>query len=382
MSVEPRICIVGVGESDCGHVPDKSALQLHQQAAQAALKDAGLTKDDVDGLFSCGDDWTHALQLAEYLALHPSYVDSTQIGGASWELFVAHAVAALRAGMCNVALLVYGSTARADFRRRRLRDYTPLPHGPAQFEASYGLTLVGKYALAARRHMHEYGTTRRQLAAVAVAMNQWAQMNPRAFHYGKPLTVEAALKSRMIADPLRQADCCLRTDGGGAVILTTAERARDLRTKPVEVLGTGAALSHLHMAQWADMTDLVAAQSGRRALEQAGVTPKDVDVLQVYDAFTILVLLTLEALGFCGRGESGSLAESGALGPGGALPTNTDGGGLACNQPGMRGVFLLVEAVLQLRGECGPRQVPNAHVALCNGTGGYLSSCATVVLGA
>ncbi len=382
MSVEPRICIVGVGESDCGHVPDKSGLELHRQAAHAALADAGLKKEAVDGLFSCGDEWTHVLQVAEYLGLQPSYVDSTQIGGASWESFVAHAVAALRARMCSVALLVYGSTARSDFKRRRARDYTPPPRGPAQFEAAYGLTLVGKYALVARRHMHEYGTTRRHLAAVAVAMNQWAQMNPRAFHHGKPLTIDDALKSRLIADPLRQADCCLRTDGGGAVILTTAERARDLRTKPVEVLGTGEALSHLHMAQWPDMTDLVAAQSGRRALVEAGITPKDVDVLQVYDAFTILVLLTLEALGFCGRGESGPLVESGALGPGGALPTNTDGGGLACNQPGMRGVFLLIEATRQLRGECGARQVPNAQVALCNGTGGYLSACSTVVLGA
>jgi acetyl-CoA acetyltransferase len=379
--VEPRICIVGVGESDCGHVPDKSALQLHQQAAQAALADAGLKKDDVDGLFSCGDEWTHTLQLAEYLGMRPSYVDSTQIGGASWELFVEHAVAALRAGMCNVALLVYGSTARSDVQRRRLRDYTPAPHGPAQFEAPYGLTLVGKYALAARRHMHEYGTTRRQLAAVAVAMNRWAQMNPKAFHYGKPLSIDDALKTRMIADPLRQADCCLRTDGGGAVILTTAERARDLRAKPVRVLGTGEAVSHLHMTQWSDMPDLVAADSARRAMQQAGVGPQDIDVLQVYDAFTILVLLTLEALGLCRRGESGPLVESGALAPGGALPTNTDGGGLACNQPGMRGVFLLIEAARQLRGECGARQVPDAQVALCNGTGGYLSACGTVVLG-
>jgi acetyl-CoA acetyltransferase len=379
--VEPRICIVGVGESDCGEVPNKSALQLHQQAAQAALEDAGLRKDAIDGLFSCGDDWTHTLQLAEYLGVRPSYVDGTQIGGASWELFVEHAVAALRAGMCSVALLVYGSTARSDLTRRRARDATPPPRGPAQFEAPYGLTLVGKYALAARRHMHEYGTTRRQLAAVAVAMNQWAQLNPKAFHHGKPLGIDDALKTRMIADPLRAADCCLRTDGGGAVILATAERARDLRAKPVHVLGTGVGLSHLHMAQWHDMSDMVAAESGRRALQQAGVTPKDVDVLQLYDAFTIMVLLTLEALGFCGRGESGALVDSGALGPGGAWPTNTDGGGLACNQPGMRGVFLLVEATRQLRGECGARQVPSARLALCNGTGGYFSACSTVVLG-
>jgi len=376
------ICIVGVAESDSGSLPDRTAWQLHHQAARAALADAGLKKDDVDGLFSCGDDWTHALQLAEYLGLQPTYVDSTQLGGASWECFVGHAVAALQAGMCNVALLVYGSTSRSDGQRRRAGDAAPPPRGPAQYEAPYGLTLIGKYALAARRHMHDYGTTSRQLAAVAVAAHRWAQQNPKAFRYGKPLSLEDALKTRMIADPLRQADCCLRTDGGGAVILTTAERARDLRQKPIRVLGAAHAVSHLHLSQWADMPDFTAAQSGRRALQQAGISARDVDVLEVYDAFTIMVLLTLEALGFCGRGESGAFAETGALAPGGTLPTNTDGGGLACNHPGMRGLFLLIEATHQLRGACGNRQVPNARVALCNGTGGYLSSCGTVVLGA
>ncbi len=377
-----RICIVGVAESDFGSVPDKSALQLHQQAARAACADAGLTKNDIDGLFSCGGDGMHPLQLAEYLGMRPSYVDSTQVGGSSWEFFVEHAVAALQAGMCTVALLAYGSTARSDLKRRlRTGDLPPAPRGPSQFEAPYGLTLIGKYALAARRHMHEYGSTSRQLAEVAVTANRWAQLNPKAFLHGKPLTVDDALKTRMIADPLRQTDCCLRTDGGGAVILTTEERARDLRQRPIRVLGTGEAISHLHMSQWDDMPDLVAGQSGQRALQQAGVTARDIDVLQVYDAFTIMVLLTLEALGFCGRGESGALVESGALAPGGKLPTNTDGGGLASNHPGMRGLFLLIEATRQLRGECGPRQVPNARLALCNGTGGYLSSCGTVVLG-
>jgi acetyl-CoA acetyltransferase len=377
-----RACIVGVAESDCGSVPDKSALQLHQQAARAACEDAGLKKDDIDGLFSCGGDGMHPLQLAEYLGLRPSYVDSTQVGGSSWELFVEHAVAALQTGMCTVALLAYGSTARSDLKRRlRIGDLPPAPRGPAQFEAPYGLTLVGKYALAARRHMHEYGTTSRQLAEVAASANRWAQLNPRALNHGKPISVDEVLKTRMIADPLRQADCCLRTDGGGAVILTTQERARDLRNQPIRVLGTGEAISHLHLSQWEEMPDLVAAQSGRRALEQAGVTPGDIDVLEIYDAFTIMVLLTLEALGFCGRGESGPLVETGALAPGGKLPTNTDGGGLASNHPGMRGVFLLIEATRQLRGTCGARQVPKAQLALCNGTGGYLSSCGTVVLG-
>lgn len=362
-------------------MPDKSALQLHQQAARAALDDTGLAKTDIDGLFSCGDDWMHLLQLAEYLGLRPAHMDCTQVGGASWELFVAHAAAALQAGRCHAALLVYGSTLRSDLRRRRRVIDQPAPRGPAQFESAYGLTLIGKYALAARRHMHEYGTTSRQLATVAVTANRWAQRNPRAFHFGTPLSLDDALRSRMLADPLRQADCCLRTDGGGAVVLTTEERARDLRQTPIYVLGSGEAVSHLHMSQWPDMPDLVARDSARRAFEQAGISAKDVDVLQTYDAFTIMVLLSLEAMGFCGRGESGAFVESGALAPGGALPTNTDGGALAANHPGMRGVFLLIEAARQLRGECAERQVPNARIAVCNGVGGYLSSCATVVLG-
>jgi len=378
-----RVCIVGVGESEFGDMPDRSALQLHQQAARAALQEAGLRPGDVDALFSCGADGMHPLLVAEYLGLRPTYVDGTQVGGASWEFFVEHAVGALEAGLCEVALLVYGNTARSDVRRRlHGPEGAHSARGPAQFEAPFGLTLAGRYALVARRHMHEYGTTARQLAAVAVAANRWAQLNPRAFHHGHPLTVEAALASRMIADPLREADCCLRTDGGGAVVLTTAERARDLRCRPVHVLGTGEAVSHLHLAQWHDMPDLVARRSGQRAFGRAGIAPNDVDVLAVYDAFTILVLLTLEALGFCEPGASGPFVESGALGPGGALPTNTDGGGLASNHPGMRGLFLLIEAARQLRGECGPRQVPDARIAVCNGTGGYLSACGTVVLGA
>jgi len=355
---------------------------LHQQAARAALDDAGLTKGAVDGLFSCGEDWTHPLLLAEYLGLHPVHVDSTQLGGASWEIFVAHAAAALQAGQCSVALLVHGSSSLSDLRhRRRGGDQSRLPRGPEQFESAYGLTLIGKYALAARRHMHEYGTTSRQLAMVGVTANRWAQLNPKASRYGTPMSVEEALRSPMIADPLRQADCCLRTDGGGAVILTTEERARDLRQLPVDVLGTGGAVSHLHMSQWSDMPRLGATDSVRRTFEQAGITARDVDVLQTSDAFTIMVLLSLEAMGFCDPGESGPFVERGGLAAGGVLPTNTDGGGLAANYPGTRGVLLLIEAARQLRGECGDRQVPDARVAVCNGVGGLLSACGTVVLG-
>lgn len=379
-----RIVIVGVGEPDGGSTPDATALGLHMQAARAALDDAGLSPRDVDGVFSAGTHvMMHPLLLCEYLGLRPRYTDSTMTGGGVWEYYVEHAVGAIEAGLCEVALLAYGSTERSDVKRKvRTGDLAAVPRGPSQFEVPYGLTLIGKYALAARRHMTEFGTTSAQLAAVSVAMNRWAQKNPRAFNHGKPITVEDVLESRVIADPLHQLDCCLRTDGGGAVVITTAERARDLRKKPVRVLGTGSASTHFSMSQWDDVTDLAARESGARAYERAGVRPSDIRFAMIYDSFTITVLLTLEALGLCARGEGGAFAADGALGPGGRLPVNTDGGALHCSQPGMRGVLLLVEAVRQLRGECGERQVPGLDLALVNGTGGYLSACGTVILGA
>jgi acetyl-CoA acetyltransferase len=289
----------------------------------------------------------------------------------------------MEAGLCEVALLVYATTARSDVKRRfRTGDLPPLPRGPSQFEAPYGLTLIGKYAMAARRHMHEFGTTSEQLAEISVAANQWAQKNPKAFNHGKPITVEDVLRSRIIADPLRGLDCCLRTDGGGAVVITTLERARDLKKRPVAVLGTGTAASHFTMSQWEDVTDLVARESGARAYERAGLRPSDFRFAMLYDSFTITVLLTLEALGFCGKGEGGAFVSGGTLAPGGRFPINTDGGALHSNQPGMRGIFLLVEAVRQLRGEARERQVETGGLALVNGTGGYLSACGTVILAA
>ncbi len=378
-----QIAIVGVGESEFGEVPDKNSWQLHVDAARAALDDAGLSAKDVDGLFSAGIDMMHPLILADYTGLRPKYTDSTMTGGGVWEFYVEHAIGAIEAGLCEVALLVYATTARSDVKRKlRTGDLPPLPRGPSQFEAPYGLTLIGKYALAARRHMHEFGTTSEQLAEISVAANQWAQKNPKAFNHGKPIQVSDVLASRIIADPLHAADCCLRTDGGGAVVITTLERARDLKKRPIAVLGTGTAMSHFTMSQWEDLTDLVARQSGERAYARAGVRPSDVRFAMIYDSFTITVLLTLEALGFCGKGEAGAFVSGGTLAPGGRFPINTDGGALHSNQPGMRGVFLLVEATRQLRGEAGDRQVETGGLALVNGTGGYLSACGTVILGA
>lgn len=376
------VAIVGVAESEFGTVPDKTAFQLHVDAAAAALEDSGLQRSDIDGLFSCGGGGMFPLELGEYLGISPAYIDSTQVGGSTWELFVQHAVGAIETGQLEVALLAYGSTARSDIKRgARMGDLPPGGRGPGQFENVHGPTLISKYAMAAMRHMHEFGTTGEQLAQVAVDTRHNASLNPLAT-FRDLITVEDVLQSRMVADPLHKLDCCIRTDGGGALLLTTEERARSLRHKPVRVLGTGGAQSHVSMSQWSDFTDLVARQSAATALRQADVSINDIDVFEIYDSFTITVLLTLEALGLCGRGESGALVMDGRMRVGGAMPTNTDGGGLSCNQPGMRGLFLLIEATRQLRGEAGARQVPGSpRLALCNGTGGYLSSCGTVVLG-
>ena len=375
-----KVAIVGVAESDFGTVPDKTVHELHAQAAVRAVEDAGIDREEIDGLFSCGGaDGLHVLQLSEYLGLHPRYLDSTQVGGSSWETFIEHAVLALEAGRCSTALLVYGSTAKSDVARRlRSADAAFSPRGPNQYEAPFGPTLISKYAMVARRHMYQYGTTSEQLAAIAVATRKNATRNPLAVMQ-EPITVEDVLGSRLIADPLHLLDCCLRTDGGGAVLLTTAERARSLRKPPVWVIGMGSAESHLSMSQMEDMTVSPAVRSGAAAFAEAGITPADVDVLQLYDAFTIMVLLTLEALGFCKPGEGGPFVEDGKLAYDGALPTNTDGGGLSSNHPGMRGLFLLIEATRQLRGE-STAQLPDPRIAVCNATGGFMSHCGTIVL--
>ena len=371
---------MGVAESDFGTVPDSTIHQLHAQAAVRAIADAGVARGEIDGLFSCDHaDQLHVLQLAEYLGLQPRFLDSTLVGGSSWETFVEHAVLALQAGRCSTALLVYASTAKSDVARRyRSADAAFMPSGLSQYEAPFGPTLISKYAMVAQRHMYQYGTTSEQLAAIAVATRKNASRNPNAV-MRDPITVGDVLASRMIADPLHLLDCCVRTDGGGAVLLTTAERARALRKPPVWVIGSASASSHFSMAQMEDMTVSPCARSGPEAFAEAGITHSDIDVLQVYDAFTIMVLLTLEGLGFCKPGEGGAFVEDGKLAWDGALPANTDGGGLSSNHPGMRGIFLLIEAVRQLRGE-STAQVPDAKIAVCNATGGYMSHCSTIVL--
>ena len=375
------VAIAGAALSDLGRTDDRSVFELHYQAASRAVADAGLTKDDVDGFMSVGTGVLPPVEVAEYLGLRPTWIDSTGVGGSTWEVFLEHAVAAITAGQAEVVLIVYGSTARSDLKKGlRSANLALSARGPSQFDVPYGHTLIAKYAMTARRHMHDYGTTIEQLAEVAVAARANAALNPEAM-YRDPLTVDEVLSGPMIADPFTKLQCCIRSDGGGAVVVTTAERARDLAKAPVYVLGTGSASSHTTMSEWEDFTLSPAAVSGARAFRAAGLTPADVDVCQLYDAFTILLPMTFEALGFCDRGDGGAYVSGDRLTVGGAMPTNTDGGGLSACHPGMRGVFLLVEAVRQLRGEAGDRQVPGAEVACVNGTGGWFSSASTALLG-
>jgi acetyl-CoA acetyltransferase len=248
------------------------------------------------------------------------------------------------------------------------------------YEAPYGNTLIGAYAMAARRHMHQYGTTSEQLAEIAVVTRRHAALNPRAM-YRESITIQDVLNSRMIADPLHLLDCCVVTDGGGAVLVTTEERARDLKQKPVFLLGSSESHSHTNISQMPDLTTTTAAVTGPRAFAEADIRPTDVDMAMIYDSFTITVLILLEDLGFCKKGEGGAFVQNGRIALGGELPINTDGGGLSSNHPGMRGIFLMIEATRQLRGQCGPRQVEGAKIAVAHGSGGFLSSQVTTILG-
>ena len=374
--------IVGVAESDLGQT-GKSALELQAQAAVRALADAGLSLRDVDGLATVGVPRFPAVQTAEYLGLRPTWSESTFTGGSSFEIMAGRAAQAVTAGDAKVVLIVYGSNQRSA-RLRSLGGVLDPAQPESQFDAPYRpLSPVSFYALAAKRHMHEFGTTEAQLAEVAVAAREWALLNPAAFCHGRgPLTHDDVLSSAMISTPLHALDCCLVTDGGGAVVIASAEHARDLRKEPVSILGWGECSTHHGFTQMPDLTRTGAIQSAARAFTMSGLTPAEIDVVQIYDSFTITVLLSLEALGFCKRGEAGAFVADGRLRPGGGLALNTSGGGLSYTHPGMFGIFLIIEAVRQLRGECGARQKTDARLALCHGTGGILSHNSTLILGA
>ena len=374
--------IAGVATFGCGETPGFTDMELLARSARAAVADAGLKMSDIDGVCTASASATMwVMPVVEYLGLRPRYIDSTMLGGSSFIAHLLPAMHALQSGQCNAVLVCYGSAQRsAQFGRREIgaarRWMDPQP-----YEAPYEpMQPLSSYALAASRHMFEFGTTRRQLAEVAVAARQWAGLNPEAFMRA-PLSIDDVLAARMVSDPLSVCDCCLVTDGGGAYVLVRAERARDLPKPPVYVLGNATAVWNRQISSMHDLTVTAASQSGREAYAMAGLAAKDMDVVQVYDAFTINTLLFLEDLGFCKKGEAGSFVENGGIAPGGHLPVNTNGGGLSCVHPGMYGIFALIEAVRQLRGDAGARQIAGATTALAHGNGGTLSSQATAILG-
>lgn len=373
--------IAGVAECDLGRT-GKSVLQLQVQAVTRALADAGLTVADVDGLATCNVGRFSTSEVADQLGIRPTYAESSFLGGSSFESYVARAAQAIAAGQASVVVVSYASNQRS--ARSRSLGGVQEDHLPqAQFETPYApLYPMSYYAMAAQAYLHRYGLTREHLAAVAVSARDWALRNPAAFRYDAgPLTVADVLAADLVSSPLGTADCCLVTDGGGAVVLTSLERARDLPGAPVALLGYGEATDHSCMATPDDVLDIGAAAAGRQAFARAGLAPADVDVAQVYDSFTITPLLSLEALGLAEPGQAGVLAAQGEFGPAGSRPMNTAGGGLSYCHPGQYGVLLLVEAVRQLRGECGERQVPDVEVALAHGTGAILSHHSTVLLG-
>ncbi len=375
--VRGSAAIVGAAESDIGAVAAlMSPMDLMAQGIHRALEDAGLTLRDVDGLFCATTQArTSAMSLVEYLGLPNAYTDSTIVGGSSFEVHVAHAQAALAAGLCTVAVIAYGSTQRTVGRRAAsAREYNA-------YETPYKPFLPATaYAMAASRHMHEFGTTREQMAEVAVAARKWAQLNPVAWDK-KPLSIEDVLNARPISYPFTVRDVCLVTDGGGAIVMTTADRARGMKKPPVFVLGCGQSITHASITSMPNLTHTGAIESGRQAYAMAGMKPSDIKVLALYDAFTINTILFIEDLGFCPKGEGGRFVEGGAIAPGGRLAVNTNGGGLSYCHPGMYGLFLLIEAVRQIRGERGEGQVADAHTAIVHGNGGVLSAQATVILG-
>jgi acetyl-CoA acetyltransferase len=379
--------IVGVGDvplSDGKVVGGGSVLQVQARAANAALKDAGISMSDVDGLLVAGlwgvpgPGLLPSVTLGEYLGIFPRFADTTNIGGSAFEAHVAHAAMAIERGYCDVALIVYGSTQRSE-RSRTLGGRPSVL--TMQFENVWGIPQpVGGYALAAKRHMYEFGTTQEQLAEIAVATRKWASLNPAATKRDL-ISIDDVMESMPISDPLKLLDCCLVTDGAGAIVMTSADNAKAHGAKAVHVRGFGEAHTHWSIGAMPDLARLTAAEmSSKTAFEMAGVSRDSIDLVECYDSFTITVLMTLEALGFCKPGEGGAFVSGQRTAPGGAFPLNTNGGGLSYCHPGMYGIFLLVEAVRQLRGEAGERQVDNVRTALVHGTGGTLSSGGTVIL--
>ena len=382
-SLRGKVAIVGAADTEVGVVPHLSATQMYVKAAKLALEDAGITKDEVDGLITC-NSWVepymyHAEMIAEYMQIFPRYCLNVATGGGTTLAIMQHAATAIATGVCNTVLITMADNMLSGLSRDKAIEAMSTA-GHAQFERPYGPPIPGFYALIAQAHMHAYGTTSEQLAAVSVACRKHASLNPAA-QMRAPITVDDVLNSKMIADPLHLLDCSVVSDGGAAIIMTAAERAKDFRPQPVYVLGIGEGHSHEHISQARNLTTSAAKEAGERTYAMAGLGPQDIDVAELYDCFTPVVVVELEDLGFCPKGEGGRFVENGRIELGGELPVNTHGGLMSHCHPGHPGsMFSVTEAVFQLRGECGPRQVQDAEVALVHAQGGIMSThCSMIV---
>ncbi|WP_158734750.1 thiolase family protein [Alteribacillus sp. YIM 98480] len=383
-SLNGKVAIVGAADTEVGVVPHMGATQLCVDAALRALDDAGIDKEQVDGLITCNSMaepyMYHAEAIAEYMQIFPRYCLGVGTGGGTTFSVLHHAASAIATGVCDTVLITMADSLYSGLSKEQAMAMQSST-GHQQFEIPYGPTVPAFYALSGQAHMAEYGTTPEQFAAIAVAGRKHANLNPAA-QKRDIITVEDVLNSRMIADPLHLLDCSLISDGGSAVVLTSAERATSFKNPPVYLLGAGEGHSHEHISQAHNLTTSAAAESGQRAYEMAGVGPSDIDVAQIYDCFTPTVLIELEDLGFCEKGEGGAFVENGNVELGGSLPINTHGGLLSHCHPGNPGsMFALTEAVAQLRHQAGDRQVQDAKVSLVHGQGGILSSHTTLILG-
>lgn len=377
MKRKPLAAIAGISTGFIKGAGTLDPLDMIARVSMAALADAGLTIRDVDGLFAgMQAEFLSTLSIGEYLGIKPRFSDNNRLGGSSFLVHTQQAALALDAGLCDVALIVYASNQRTAMGRLQ----TSIAGSWSVTEAPYAARFpVSSYALCAARHMHEFGTTRTDLANVAVSARKWAERNPEAFARD-PLTVHDVLSAPMISSPLGKYDCCLVTDGAAALVMVRPDRARHLQRKPVYLLSAASEHWHKQVSAMVDVCSTAATESGRRAFDAAGMAPSDIDVVQLYDAFTISTIMLLEDLGFCPKGEGGRFVSDGNIAPGGALPVNTNGGGLSFAHPGMYGLFTLVEGTRQLRGESAERQVPDAQTCLCQGSGGAFSSQVTNIL--
>lgn len=384
MTLNGKTAIVGAADTDVGIIKHMGATQLCVDAILRVLADAGIDKGAVDGLVTCNSMaepyMYHAEAIAEYLQIFPRYCVSVGAGGGTTFTALHQAASAIASGICHTVVIAMADSLRSGLSRDRALAVQSST-GHSQFERPYGMPVPGYYALIARAHMQEFGTTPEQLAAVAVSTRKHAERNPAA-QMRTPISIEDVLNSRLIADPLHLLDCSLVSNGGAAIVMTSAERARDFRHPPVYLLGVGEGHNHEHVSQAHSLTTSAAVESGQRAYKMAGVGPRDIDFAGIYDCFTPVVLIELEDLGFCAKGEGGPFVAAGNIEPGGSLPVNTHGGLLSHCHPGNPGsMFALTEAVFQLRGQASARQVTKANIALVHGQGGIMSSHCTIILG-